>query len=155
MKTARGRQALMKDAYQIKNLVNGFAREGAMLPVSLNQVYDRLRDFHVFVDAKDRVIACGALKIIWTDLGEIRSLAVKPSLRKKGLGKIMVSRLLEEAAGLGMKRVFVLTYVPAFFESLGFVRVPKTKLPHKIWVDCINCPKFPRCDEVPLMKELV
>ena len=155
MKSIHARKAVMKDAYQIKNLVNGFARKGVMLAVSLNQVYDRIRDFWVLVDAKDRVVACGALKIIWTDLGEIRSLAVKVSLRRQGMGKIMVGHLLEEARTLGMKRVFVLTYVPGFFESLGFVRVHKTKLPRKIWVDCINCPKFPRCDEVPLMKEIV
>jgi len=150
-----GRKASMKDVFQIKNLVNGFARKGEMLPVSLNQMYERLRDFQVFVDEKDRVVACGALKVVWTDLGEIRSLAVKNSYRKKGLGKKIVTLLLQEAAEMGMERVFVLTYVPAFFESLDFKRIPKTRLPRKIWGDCINCPKFPRCDEVPLMKELV
>lgn len=125
-----------------------------MLPVSLNQVYERLRDFYVITNEKGNIVGCGSLKVTWKDLGEIRSLAVRRSAQKKGCGKILVSTLLDQARKLGMKRVFVLTYVPEFFEKFSFERIQKTKLPHKIWFDCINCPKFPRCDEVPLLKIL-
>jgi amino-acid N-acetyltransferase len=53
-----------------------------------------------------------------------------------------------------MGHVFVLTYAPAFFQKFGFVSYPKEKLPHKVWTDCLNCPKFPGCDEVALIKDL-
>jgi amino-acid N-acetyltransferase len=148
------RPAVMDDAYQIKNLINEHARKGKMLPVSINQVFENLRNFFVLTDDKGKILGCGALKIIWKDLGEIRSVAIKNSKQKKGLGTQMVEKLLEEAKKIGIKRVFVLTYVPEFFEKFGFVRTEKTKLPQKIWFDCINCPKFPRCDEIPLIKKL-
>ncbi len=146
------RPAILKDAYQIKNLINEHARKGKMLPVSINQVFEHLRDFWVINDAKNRIIGCGALKIVWKDLGEIRSLAIKNSKQKKGYGSMLVNTLIEEAKKIGINKIFVLTYTPAFFEKFGFVRIEKTKLPHKIWIDCINCPKFPRCDEVPLLR---
>ncbi|MCM8805854.1 MAG: N-acetyltransferase [Candidatus Omnitrophica bacterium] len=148
------RPAVMDDAYQIKNLINEHARKGKMLPVSINQVFENLRNFFVLTDDKGKILGCGALKIIWKDLGEIRSVAIKNSKQKKGLGTQLVEKLLEEAKKIGIKRVFVLTYVPEFFEKFGFIRTEKTKLPHKIWFDCINCPKFPRCDEIPLIKKL-
>lgn len=148
------RPAVMKDAYEIKNLINTHAQKGKMLPVSINQVFENLRNFWVICDSKGRIIGCGALKIVWKNLGEIRSIAIKNAKQKKGYGTKLVETLLKEAKELGVKKVFVLTYVPDFFEKFGFVRTEKTKLPHKIWMDCINCPKFPRCDEIPMIKEL-
>jgi amino-acid N-acetyltransferase len=154
MKPVSVREARLPDAYKIKNLINSHASRGRMLPVSLNQVYERLRDFWVVADERGVIEGCGSLKVIWKDLGEIRSLAVRESAREKGYGKLLMDTLLDEAKRIGMKRVFVLTYIPAFFERFSFERIQKTKLPHKIWIDCINCPKFPRCDEIPLMKVL-
>ncbi|MCL5408857.1 MAG: N-acetyltransferase [Candidatus Omnitrophica bacterium] len=148
------RKADLKDVYQIKNLININANKGLMLPVSVNQLYERIRDFWVIIDDKNKVIGCGALKIIWKDLGEIRSLAIKNNLRQKGHGRLLVDRLMEEAKSIGLKKVFVLTYAPEFFEKFSFYRTEKSKLPHKIWMDCINCPKFPRCDETSLLKIL-
>ncbi len=148
------RPAVMKDAYEIKNLINSYAKKGKMLPVSINQVFENLRNFWVLCDSKDRVVGCGALKIVWKNLGEIRSLAVKEKSRKMGYGKQLVETLIQDAKKLGIEKVFVLTYVPEFFEKFGFQRIEKSKLPHKIWFDCINCPKFPRCDEIPMIKKI-
>ncbi|MCM8763970.1 MAG: N-acetyltransferase [Candidatus Omnitrophica bacterium] len=147
------RPAVMEDVYEIKNLINSQAKKGKMLPVSINQVFENLMNFWVIRD-KEKVIGCGALKIVWKNLGEIRSLAVRNSKQKMGCGTKLVEALILEARKLGIKKIFVLTYVPEFFEKFGFVRIEKTKLPHKIWFDCINCPKFPRCDEVPMIKNL-
>ncbi|MCX7917971.1 MAG: N-acetyltransferase [bacterium] len=145
------RKSKIKDVLQIRQIVNKFADEGKMLPLSLNQIYERLRDFSV-VEKDGKIIGCGALKIIWKDLAEIRSIAIKRNFQKKGYGKKLVESLLKEAEELEIKRVFVLTYKPDFFMKFGFEKISKQKLPHKIWVDCINCPKFPRCDEIPMMK---
>lgn len=148
------RPAVMDDAYDIKNLINKQAQKGKMLPVSINQVFENLRNFWVICDSKNRIIGCGALKIVWKNLGEIRSLAIANTKQKKGYGTKLVETLISEAKKIGIKKIFVLTYVPDFFSKFGFIPVEKTKLPHKIWFDCINCPKFPRCDEIPMIKNL-
>jgi len=147
------RKATLKDAPAIRRLVNTFAQDGKMLPLSYNQIYERLRDFWI-LESCGRPVGCVALKIIWKDLGEIRSLAVNQRFQKQGFARVLLKELLEEATSLGLKKVFALTYLPEFFEKFGFQRIPKTKLPHKIWLDCINCPRFPRCDEVAVLKQL-
>ena len=147
------RKARMRDVPGIQKLINNFAEEGKMLPVSINQLYENLRDFWVY-EEKNKVIACCRLHITWKDLGEIRSLAVSEKEQRQGIGNLLVKRVLKEAKELNLKKVFALTYVPSFFEKLGFCRIPRTRLPHKIWSECINCPKFPNCDEIAVRKEI-
>jgi len=147
------RKANVKDANEIRKLVNSFASEGKMLPLSMNLVYERLRDFTV-IEKKGKIIGCGALRITWKTLGEIRSMAISKNFQKKGYGKKLIETLFKEAEELGLEKIFVLTYIPEFFEKFGFEKISKSKLPHKIWFDCINCPKFPRCDEIAMMKKL-
>jgi len=147
------RKANVKDANEIRKLVNSFASEGKMLPLSMNLVYERLRDFTV-IEKKGKIIGCGALRITWKTLGEIRSVAISKNFQKKGYGKKLMETLFKEAEELGLEKIFVLTYIPEFFEKFGFEKISKSKLPHKIWFDCINCPKFPRCDEIAMMKKL-
>jgi amino-acid N-acetyltransferase len=72
---------------------------------------------------------------------------VEESWQKKGGGRRLVEACLDEAEYLGIGRVFALTYVPEFFNKMGFQEVEKSTLPHKVWADCLNCPKFPDCDE--------
>jgi len=124
-----------------------------LLPRSLSELYARVRDFFVAED-DGRVIGCAALKIIWDDLSEIASLAVKLEYQRKGIGRQLVEACLEEAKSLGLPRTFVLTYETAFFERLGFKVVDKSIFPQKIWVDCLKCPKFPNCDEVAMVREM-
>lgn len=147
------RKAKLKDANSIRKIVNKFASEGKMLPLSFNQIYEKIRDFFV-IEKNGKIIGCGALKIIWKDLGEIRSVAIGKMDQKKGYGKLLIDEILKEAENLDIKKIFVLTYIPEFFEKFGFEKISKSKLPHKIWIDCINCPKFPRCDEIPMIKFL-
>ena len=101
-----------------------------------------------------RVIACGALALYGADLAEIRSLAVCPDHKGGGIGRTLVAYLLDEARNLGLPRVFAFTYVPSFFEKLGFHVVTPELLPQKAWRDCIHCPKRTCCDEVAVMYEL-
>ena len=116
-------------------------------------VQKTLRDF--FVCRRDGEVAgCAALHISWQGLGEVRSLAVVEQAQGGGVGRELLESCLEEARALGMTRVFVLTYVPEFFQKFGFALTPKESLPHKVWADCLNCHKFPDCDEVALIKEL-
>jgi len=147
------RKAKIKDIKQIQELINAFARQNIMLPRSLNELYDNIRDFWV-AEEKGRVAGCAALHISWDDLAEIKSLAVAKRYQKKGLGRELINACLEEAVDLGAKKLFVLTYKPAFFKKFGFKHVLHASLPHKIWAECINCCKFPNCQESALLKVL-
>lgn len=130
-------------------IINAYATQGLMLARSRHHLYQTLRDFLVAVE-DDQIVGCGALSLIWEDLAEIRSLAVDPAWRGKGVGRAIVQALMQEARDLGLPQVFALTYQADFFRRLGFHEAPKENLPHKIWGDCLNCPKFPNCDETAM-----
>ena len=140
------RKAVIPDSKKIQRLVNDFARKEEMLPRALNEIYESLRDFVVYEDTGDIVGVC-ALRILWEDLAEIRSLAVLKESQGSGIGRLLVKKCLKEAKDLGIKRVFALTYQPEFFKKNGFIDIDKAKLPQKIWGDCLKCHKFPECDE--------
>ena len=144
------RKAKIKDIGQIQKLINGFARQDVMLPRSLNELYETIRDFWV-TEENNRIIGCAALHISWESLAEIKSLAVVKSRQGTGRGRELVSACLEEAGRLGAKKIFVLTFQPGFFKKLGFKKIKHAQLPHKIWAECINCCKFPDCREVALL----
>jgi len=144
------RKANITDVKAIQSLVNQFADSGQMLPRSLNELYEYLRDFHVF-EEKGSLIGVCALHVSWDGIAEIRSLAVRRDRMKQGIGADLVRHCLAEAAQLQIERIFVLTYQDKFFRKLGFSDVDKKELPHKIWTDCLNCIKFPDCDESALI----
>lgn len=149
------RKARVPDVRQIHALLMNKARDEVLLPRSYSQLYSHLRDFFVLGERQGtQVHGCCALSIVWEDMAEIRSLVVAESSQKQGWGGKLVEACLSEAVTLGLYRVFTLTYKDHFFERLGFVRVEKEKLPQKVWADCINCPKFPECDEIAMVMDM-
>src|SRR3989338_9969638 len=144
------RKARIEDIKKIQALINSFAKKDLMLPRSLNELYENLRDFWVAQENK-KIVGCCALHVSWEDLVEIKSLAVAKNKQKKGYGAAMLSACLNEAKELGAKRVFALTYKPEFFKKFGFRKIRHAGLPHKVWAECINCCKFPDCDEIALL----
>lgn len=146
-------KAKITDADQMHKLINKFAGQGEMLPRALSEIYEFIRDYFVVRDG-DKVVACVALHVSWSDLAEIKSLAVTKSNQGQGIGTVLVKKCLEEADELGIPTIFCLTYKPSFFEKCGFTLVDKSKLPRKVWGECYRCPKFPDCDEVPLILHL-
>jgi len=147
------RKAETTDIKQVQKLINEFAKREEMLPRSLNDLYENIRDLFVCEDRGQIKGAC-ALHILWEDLAEIRSLAVAEGSRRKGIGNRLLKICLREAKGLGIKRVFALTYQPEFFLKNSFKGIDKSKLPQKIWGDCLRCPRFPECDEDAVIMEL-
>ncbi len=147
------RKAKIIDIKQIQALINSFAKKDLMLPRSLNEIYENLRDFWVYED-KLKILGCAALHISWDDLAEIKSAAVISSSQKKGIGTELVNACFKEAKELGARRIFVLTYKPEYFKKFGFRKVKHEDLPHKVWAECINCCKFPNCQETALLKNL-
>ena len=146
-------KARINDVAQMQKLINYFADKGEMLARSLSEIYENVRDYFVIREG-ERVIACVALHVSWSDLAEIKSLAVAEDSQKEGLGAQLVEACLREAKGLGIPTIFCLTYKPGFFEKFGFSQVDKMELPRKVWSECYRCPKFPDCDEVALIYQV-
>jgi amino-acid N-acetyltransferase len=147
------RKAKIEDVKQIQELINSFAKNDLMLPRSLNELYENLRDFWVYQENR-RIIGCVALHISWEDLAEIKSLAVKKNRQHKGMGGKLITICINEAKELGIKKIFALTFRPDFFKNFGFKRTKHANLPHKIWAECIKCHKFPNCQEVALVRKI-
>jgi len=146
-------KARTSDVTQMHKLINEFADKGEMLARPLSEIYGNLRDFFVVRDG-ERVIACAALHVTWSDLAEIKSVAVAEDSQQQGIGDQLVEACLKETRELGIPTVFCLTYKPAFFERFGFHQIDKMELPQKIWTECYHCPKFPNCDEIALIYHL-
>jgi len=146
-------KAEIGDAQAIHDLINLYAQRSDMLPRTMGEVYENLRDFYV-VHEGGEMLGCVALHIVWSDLAEVKSLAVSETAQSRGLGSILVNATLKEASNIGLERVFALTYQPTFFERLGFEQADVMTLPRKVWNECYRCPKFPSCNEIALVKEL-
>jgi amino-acid N-acetyltransferase len=150
------RKAKVADVPQIYELLFDFAKEGLMLPRSLSELYDVIRAFYVSTpqDRPDRVVGACALHVCWADLGEIRSLSVAKDFQGANIGAQLLDVCVADALELGLKRLFVLTYIPEYFKKAGFSPIEKTQLPQKIWADCFKCINFPDCSEVALERTL-
>jgi amino-acid N-acetyltransferase len=147
------RNAHVDDVEEMSRLINQFAKKDLMLPRPLSELYEKIRDYYVYVE-NGGIKGCVALHVFWKDLAEIKSVAVDENFQKKGIGKELVQKCFEDGKELGINRLFVLTYIPEFFEHMGFKQIDKDLLPHKIWSECVKCYKFPDCGEVPLMIEI-
>jgi amino-acid N-acetyltransferase len=137
----------------MQEIINSHAELGKMLFKSLGQLYEDLRDFGVY-ESGGKVVGCVALTIIWSDLAEVRALAVDEDARGQGIGTHLVKWSIDEGRRLGIARLMSLTYEQRFFEKLGFVVVPKETLPLKVWSDCVRCPKQDKCDEIAMVLDL-
>ncbi len=144
------RKARISDIKTVHRLINDCAAKGEMLSRSLAELYDNMRDYFVREEAGDLAGAC-ALHVCWEDLAEIRSLCVLPEMRRRGIGRELVTACLEEAREFRVERVFLLTYQEEFFRKIGFRPIDKAELPQKIWTDCVKCAKFPLCDEIAMV----
>ena len=149
------RKATVRDVKAIHRLLKECADRGELLPRSLSDLYDHLRDFSVYEQKSDgSIVGVCALHICWEDLAEVRSMAVDEGYQGRGIGSAMIAEVLAEAGSLGMRRVFTLTYQEDFFARHGFRVVDKAALPQKIWAECVKCVKFPDCDEIAMLKPL-
>ena len=145
------RKARFDDIESIFGLVHIYAAQGEMLPRSRNTRYENLRDM-VIAESGSKVVGVGALHIMWDRLAEVRMMAIAPAYMRRGIGTEIVRWLLDEGDALGIEKVFTLTYKPDFFRKLGFIRISREELPQKVWKECIDCPKYPNCDEIAMIK---
>jgi amino-acid N-acetyltransferase len=150
------RKARLADVNEIYRIINHYADSQLMLPKTQLQLYENLRDYSVAVDATDTnlILGCGALHIYWENLAEIRAIAVTPGMNRRGIGTMVVERLLEESRDLQLEQVFCFTYEPKFFNRFGFIQVEHSAMPLKVYNECFHCPKFNKCDELAMVLHL-
>ncbi|MHC4205985.1 MAG: N-acetyltransferase [Planctomycetota bacterium] len=148
------RSATISDAKAINALINSYAERDRMLFRSLADIYENLQTF-IVAEIDETIVGCCALEVIWADLAEIKSLAIDGAYKGKGIGRELVAAAAEQAAKLGVPRVFALTLEPGFFEKTGFTIVEKEVLPMKVWSDCARCSKQQNCDEIAVLKTVL
>jgi len=147
------RKAELQDVPALFKLISRYVLKRILLPRPLTNLYEDVWEFTV-AEEKGKLLGCGALKFYNQELDEMRSLCVDERLNSKGVGRKLTEALLDEAERYGLKTVFALTVVPAFFEKLGFQMVPRERFPVKVFEDCLGCPKYSCCDEVAVSYEL-
>ena len=117
------RRARTPDVPAIKSIVDTYAGSGRhLLAKELVTLYEDVQDFTV-AELDGTVVGCGALHVLWADLGEVRTLAVDPAHRKSGIGHLLLESLIGTARGLGLARLFALTFHVDFFARAGFVEI--------------------------------
>ena len=147
------RKASMRDIPKILALINSYAAKGIRLPRTEFDMSENIRDFSVAYDG-DVLAGCGALHFYTPTSAEVRSLAVLPEMKQSGVGRAVVEALEQEARENDLESIFAFTYVPGFFQKLGFFEIERGELPLKAWKDCLRCPKFHNCDEIAVLKHL-
>jgi amino-acid N-acetyltransferase len=147
----RTRRAVLPDAEAIHALIGKYSHDGTLLPRTLNEVCENVRDFTVVVD-HGRIVGCGALHLYGTHLTEVRSIAVLPDATGKGAGAMLVEALLREAHHHKVQCVCLFTRIPEFFARFGFRVAAREELPDKIYKDCLNCPRLHACDEIAMVR---
>ena len=147
------RTARLIDVPRIQEIINSHAELGRMLFKNFAQLYENIRDFAVYEYGGD-VVGCVALGVVWSDMAELRSLAVDSDFIGRGIGRALVEHCVDDARRLGVRKLMTLTYEQRFFEKLGFGVVEKESLPLKVWSECVRCPKALACDEIAMVQEL-
>ncbi|MEO5936327.1 MAG: N-acetyltransferase [Terriglobales bacterium] len=145
------RRATLPDVEQLHDLIHGYSDVGTLLPRSLAELCENVRDF-IVVEDEGRIIGCGALHLYGRHLTEIRSIAVLPEYKGKGAGRLLVEGLMAEAEHHDVHCVCLFTRIPDFFAHFGFRVAKREELPDKIYKDCVNCPKLHACDEIAMVR---
>ena len=127
------RRARTTDVRAIKELVDGYAAQNILLAKDRVTLYEDVPDFWVAESADGTLLGCGALHVLWEDLGEVRTVAVQPSARGMGIGHAIVDALLDAARELGLRRIFVLTFETSFFAKHGFDEITGTPVPPEVY----------------------
>ena len=147
----RTRKAILPDAQQIHDLISAYSGDGTLLPRTLAEICENVRDFVVLEDDA-RIIGCGALHLYGTHLAEVRSITVAPWAQGRGGGGLLVRKLLAEAKKHRVTCICLLTRSPQFFARLGFQVAQRSDIPDKMYKDCHVCPRFHCCDEVAMVR---
>jgi len=131
------RPAQTKDVRAIRALIDTYAPDRRLLTKHTVTIYEDVQEF-VVAEQNNTIVACGALHVMWEDLGEVRTLAVVPELKRKGIGKLILETLLDEAKRLGLTRVFCLTFETDFFGKFGFVPISDAPVDATVYAELLQ-----------------
>lgn len=145
------RSATLPDAFAIEQLIHVHVADGTLLPRTLGEICENIRDF-VVVEQAGEIIGCGALHLYGMHLAEIRSITVTAKSKGRGAGRVLVDALLREAKRQSVTCVCLFTRIPGFFGQMGFLVVEKEALPDKLHKDCLKCPRLHACDETAMYR---
>jgi N-acetylglutamate synthase-like GNAT family acetyltransferase len=146
----RTRKAILPDAPEIHRMISEYTSDGTLLPRTLQEICENVRDF-IVVEDRGKVIACAALHFYGLSLAEVRSVTVDKNVQGRNVGRKLVEGLIAESENHRIDRLFLFTRVPDFFSKLGFVTVPHQILPEKVHKDCVVCPRRDNCDEIAMV----
>jgi amino-acid N-acetyltransferase len=127
------RRARTADVPAIRRLIDTYADDRILLAKATVTLYEDVQEFWVAEADDGRVIGCGALHVMWEDLAEVRTLAVDPAERGRGVGHLILSQLLATARELGVRKVFCLTFEVGFFAAHGFREIDGTPVDHDVF----------------------
>ncbi|MGI8667755.1 MAG: amino-acid N-acetyltransferase [Jatrophihabitans sp.] len=119
------RRARTSDVLAIKALVDAYTGQRLLLTKDTVTLYEDVQEFRV-AERDGHVVGCGAMHVLWQDLGEIRTLAVAPEYRGRKIGDQLLAELIGGARELGLQRLFALTFQIGFFSRHGFVEIEGT-----------------------------
>jgi amino-acid N-acetyltransferase len=146
------RNATLPDVERIHEIIGMYSHDGTLLPRTVAELCENIRDFVVAVDGKGTIVGCGALHLYGQHLAEVRSIAVDPMLQGRGAGRMLMDALLAEAARHQVSCVCLFTRIPEFFAQVGFAVASRELLPDKIYKDCLSCPRLHACDEIAMYR---
>ncbi len=131
------RPARTSDVAIIRDLVDTYAPDRRLLGKATVTLYEDIQEFVVATRGGD-VVGCGALHVMWSDLGEVRTVAVRPSMLRNGIGRALVQALIDRAGELGVERVFCLTFEVDFFARLGFAPISGTPVSSAVFTELLQ-----------------
>lgn len=131
------RKARTSDVRQIRQVIAPFVAERVIIAKEAVTYFEALQQFRV-VEHAGHIVACGALHVLWDDLAEVRTLAVRPAYAGRGVGSALLADLLEDARELGAQRVFCLTFETRFFGRHGFVPIEGQAVPPDVYAELLR-----------------
>jgi amino-acid N-acetyltransferase len=131
------RPARTSDVRRIRELVDMYSSHRILLSKATVTLFEDVPDFLV-AELDGQVVGCGAMHVIWEDLGELRTLAVAPRLTGAGIGRALVEALLDRARALGVSRVFCLTFETGFFTTAGFVEIDGAPVTPEVYAQLLQ-----------------
>lgn len=135
------RRARTADVGSVRRLIDVYSRDRILLDKATVTLYEDIQEFWVVErDSDAEVVACGALHVMWEDLAEVRTLAVDPALKGRGVGHLLLEKLVRTARWLGVRRIFCLTFEVDFFTRHGFTEIGETPVDGDVYSELLRSP---------------
>jgi len=134
------RHARTTDVPAIDALIEPLVQQRILLGKNRVVFYEAVQEFRVAESRDGQLVGCGALHVMWEDLGEVRTLAAAPGWRHRGVGHALLQRIEDDARELGLSRLFCLTFETAFFEGHGFREIGESVVSPDVYAELVRSP---------------